>query len=210
MTGSPLYGVVLAGGRSRRMGRDKTRLEVAGGRLLDRLLCELRAVCERVFVSARREQWHSSAEPASGPTNGQLPEIVTLLVDEEAECGPVAGLLAARRFAPQAAWLVLACDMPGADRAMMRALADSRDEQWDAVALSSAAGAEPLFAVWEPAALRAAESAWRSGEYRLRRVLARCSVRLVEPTSPISTENINTPEQWEKYLTRHVCIGEAK
>src|SRR5487761_1810759 len=85
---APLYGLVLAGGRSTRMQRDKAALEYAGRSQLERAVELITPLVERVFVSVRPDQ---AGDPG------------------EAE-GPIAGIIAAQTRHPDAAWLVLACD----------------------------------------------------------------------------------------------------
>ena len=168
-----------------------------GGELLvSRLLRELGAVCGSVYLSLRADQ-------ASGTDAAPwIPADIPLLVDRHEECGPIAALAAAHRLNPAAAWLLVACDMPGADRAAMAALAAGRDAECDVIAFSSEHGAEPLFAVWEPAALLAASAACEAGRFRLRDVLRQCRTRTVAPPEPTSTENLNTPDQLKHYLAR--------
>src|SRR5690606_29478162 len=107
-----LQGLVLAGGESRRMGRDKGGLRF-GSRppqaqwawaLLDGL-------CERAFVSVRSSQ--HGCEPYRA-----LP----LILDEGPIEGPMAGLLSAWHACPNVAWLVLAADMPLVDRSTLATL----------------------------------------------------------------------------------------
>ena len=98
---APLYGLVLAGGRSSRMKRDKAALAYHGRSQLAVAFERLAARVERCFVSVRPDQ-------TDDPTRRDLPQIV----DREAEIGPIAGIMAAQQSAPEAAWLVLACDLP--------------------------------------------------------------------------------------------------
>jgi len=98
---TPLYGLVLAGGASRRMGRPKWALEYHGephALYLSRLLAPH---CDRVYLSINAEQ---QSEPALvGRPH---------LVDRFVEVGPLGGILTAMTAHPGAGWLVLACDLP--------------------------------------------------------------------------------------------------
>src|SRR5487761_1295218 len=98
---APLYGLVLAGGRSTRMQRDKAALEYSGRTQLERAVELLTPLVERVFVSIRPDQ-------AGDPLRARFAQIVD---SGEAE-GPIAGIIAAQTRHPDAAWLVLACDLP--------------------------------------------------------------------------------------------------
>jgi len=143
---TPLRGLVLAGGQSRRMGADKAVLQAGGIRLLDRAVATMRAVLDEVYVAIR-----------AGQADEPVRQKYTVIEDRFNDVGPAAGLLAAHASDPDAAWLVIACDMPLLDEASLVCLRDARDERSDATALTAAAGgqAEPLCAIYEPGTLAA-------------------------------------------------------
>ena len=98
---APLYGLVLAGGASTRMQRDKAALLYHDRPQLDWTYDLLSEVCERVFVSVRQDQ-------VEDEVRNRFPKIVDRLRDK----GPIAGIAAAQAEVPEAAWLVVACDLP--------------------------------------------------------------------------------------------------
>ncbi len=188
-----LYGLVLAGGRASRMGGEKAGLLIGGASLAQRAVAGLSVVCDRVFVSVRPGQ--------RGDWLRGLGD-VRVIEDAQRGLGPIAGVLAAFERAPASAWLVLAVDMPLVTEAMLRSLAAGRGPAWDAVAFRSAAlgGAEPLCAVYEPAA--GAELARRAaaGERSLRWMLATMRVRLLDPPEPAALASVNTLRDLERAL----------
>ncbi|HNG90500.1 MAG TPA: NTP transferase domain-containing protein, partial [Saprospiraceae bacterium] len=96
---APLCGLVLAGGRSLRMGRDKGSIPWHGRPQWAHVADLLQPLCQEVMISCRPEQ---AADFAPYPT----------LPDTFAELGPYGALLSAFRRRPDAAWLVTACDLP--------------------------------------------------------------------------------------------------
>lgn len=127
-------GVVLAGGASRRMGRDKALLPLAGVGLAERACRLLATVCPEVAVAdAGRGIVAGLASLADGPGRG-----------------PLAGILGAARVAPGRPLLVLACDLPNVPAALLAALAAAPGD-W--VIPRWRRGAEPLCALYRPAAL---------------------------------------------------------
>ncbi len=187
--GAPISGLVLAGGESRRMGRDKAALEIAGRSLLARAADELIAVVPDVHVSVR-----------PGQRDESLRAKYSLIEDELTSCGPAAGILAAHSLHPDRAWLVVACDMPLLSRLLLQRLLDSRAPDHEATAWLSAdkSGPEPLCAIYEPATLAAFLAHVREGGNPGPRAwLQGRDTVLLEQFSPALLASANTPEDFE-------------
>lgn len=196
---APLFGLVLAGGYGRRMGADKGRLTIEGRQFFERAYDEVSAVCERAFVSVRADQ--------ATPGSPYLP--FPLVVDAAADCGPLAGIAAAAEKHPGAAWLVVACDMPNANRSAISRLVSYRDSRYDAVVYSRDKGLEPLFGIWEAPATAGARKALTAGRLAVRDVLTACRVLVVSPTDPNTALNLNTRDDLADYVSarRHFAGG---
>src|ERR1700759_5352974 len=115
---SPLHGLVLAGGRSTRMQRDKATLHYQGQTQLERAMELLDGFVAEAFVSVRPDQ-------RTDPARAGYAQVV----DIQEGLGPIAGITAAQAFRPGAAWLVLACDLPFVDAATLSYLIEHRDPQ---------------------------------------------------------------------------------
>lgn len=187
LAAAPLYGLVLAGGQSRRMGQPKWALDYRGEPQAARAARLLGAVCERVFLSIRAEQ---SAEP--------LPD-VPAIADLFPPWGPAAGILSAMEAHPEAAWLVVACDLPFLDADTLHALVARRDPLKIATAFTSAHDGlpEPLCAVWEPRARQRLLQAAGLGLACPRRVLIESRPRLLALPDARALDNANTPEEYQ-------------
>jgi molybdopterin-guanine dinucleotide biosynthesis protein MobB len=96
---TPIYGGVLIGGASRRMGRPKHLIELDGRSWVERV----------VRVLGGRVQ--SLALLGAGEIPADL-DMLPMLPDVPGRQGPLAGMLAAMRWQPEAAWLFVACDQP--------------------------------------------------------------------------------------------------
>src|SRR6516165_8470622 len=112
----PLYGLLLSGGASQRMRQDKAALPYRGEPQLLRAWRLLGRVTERSFLSVREHQ-------RDDPLRAELPQIV----DSYDAIGPAAGILSAQDRFPEAAWLVVACDLPLLDEATLQQLIQGRD-----------------------------------------------------------------------------------
>ncbi len=181
---APLRGLVLAGGESRRMRRDKGAIDYHGVPQAQWSHDLLAPFCSGVLVSVRE------AQRSQAPYR-DLP----LIVDRETGQGPAAGLLAAWGLYPEAAWLILAADMPHVSSEVLRTLVAGRDPGRLATAFRHGDGTlEPLCAVWEPMAARALAGAVAAGRSSLRRLLEASDVRVLEaPPGPVLV-SVNSPE----------------
>ena len=197
MTGSdhrPLIGLILAGGRSSRMGSNKAELIHPDGRTLARRTFDLlqEAGCESIVISLRHQQ-----EPPAGFTGIASPVIARDPVG--ASEGPLSGLLASMRLRPEADWLVLACDLPRLDVTTLRNLISSKrhDEPFLSYRSEFDDLPEPLCALYGEGSLDLLEQASSEGIRCPRKVLIRAGCRLLEPVSPKALDNANTPSEWE-------------
>jgi molybdopterin-guanine dinucleotide biosynthesis protein A len=184
---APVHGLLLSGGRSSRMHRDKAGLAYHGRSQLAHAWERLAAVVGRAYVSVRPDQ-------VDDPLRRGYPQVV----DRQAGLGPLAGILAAQATHPEAAWLVLACDLPFLDEASLRHLLAGRDTQGLATAYRSAHDGlpEPLCAVYEPASAPAL-AAWAAGGRSCpRKFLIQSGARLLDPLDPRALDNVNSADEY--------------
>jgi molybdopterin-guanine dinucleotide biosynthesis protein A len=187
-TVAPLYGLVLAGGRSRRMLRDKAALEYQGLTQLERTMGLLESRVERAFVSVRAEQ-----------RDDPLRARYELILDPPEDLGPAGGILAAQRAHPGAAWLVLACDLPFLDARTLDHLIAARAARRAATAYRSSRDGlpEPLCAIYEPASHAALAAALAAGRLCPRKFLINADTELLTLPAAGALENVNTPEEFQ-------------
>lgn len=182
---APLYGLVLAGGKSLRMGQDKGKLEYHGMPQREYVYRMLELHCERTFLSVRSDQLEA------------IPEPMESLADLDLYKGPFNGLLSAYKAYPHAAWLVMACDLPLMDDITIRLLIEAREPSRTATALATHKTGlpEPLAAIWEPKGLKKAVSYLETtGSSCPRKFLLRSDTALVFPGDDRVLANANDPE----------------
>ena len=185
-----ICGLVLAGGRSRRFGRDKAAIEVAAEPLLSRTARILLSVLDDVFVSVRADQ-----------IGDELRSRFQLIPDQDAGLGPAAGILAAHGKRPHAAWLVVACDMPLLDADAIRHLIELRAGHRAATAYRSPADGlpEPLCAIYEPDTLARFQRQASAGKgLSPRGLLTHADVELIDPQRPELLSNVNTVDDLDR------------
>ena len=187
MSAPQLYGLVLTGGRSRRMQRDKAGLEYAGKSQLARAMELLTPLVTRCFVSVRPDQLSDPQRTA-----------YDTITDVKPDLGPMGGIHAALHSYPDHAWLVLACDLPFLDRATLQHLIARRASTRAATAYRSNFDGqpEPLCAIFEPRSLQIIEQSLTQGQQCPRGLLSRTDVELLDLPNPQALDNINTGEEY--------------
>lgn len=209
----PLYGLVLAGGRSRRMGRDKAALAYQDGVPHARRTADLlAAVCERVFVSCRADQvvapgGDTEPEPASSAL-ASLPATVGRIPDAFDIGGPLNGILSALAAHPGAAFLVAACDLPFLSAESLRTLVAGRDASKPMTVFLNPVRdlfPEPLCAIYEPSYGEAARAVRAQGATCPTKIAQALDARTLVPAGAEAARflaNANTPEDYEQAIRR--------
>jgi len=183
----PIYALVLAGGHSKRMQRDKAALEYHGRSQLEWAVSFVQPHVQRVFVSVRPDQ-------TDDPVRARFDQIV----DSHQNLGPIAGIMAAQAKYPDVAWLVLACDLPFLDEGTLNTLIAARQSQRLATAFRSSHDVlpEPLCAIYEPASREAILAHVASGKNCPRKFLINSDVQLLDEPNPHALDNVNTPDEY--------------
>lgn len=184
----PIYGLVLAGGKSTRMGTDKSLIAYHGVPQKDFAAQMLAKICEKVYISTRHDQEPDAQSP--------FPH----LSDTFLHLGPMGALLSAFRAHPDAAWLAIACDLPLLDSATIGYLAQQRRSSALATAFTSPVNSlpEPLVAIWEPRSYPVLLQFLSQGYACPRKVLLNTEVHLLQPPSPSALSNVNYPSEMEE------------
>lgn len=188
-----LYGLVLSGGKSTRMGTDKGLIAYHQIPQRDYLYALLGEVCEKTFISLREEQ------------QTDLPSEMETIVDLNEFKGPYNGLLSAHKKFPGVAWLVLACDLPLMDVRALKELIAARNPQKEATAFAIKENPlpEPLCAIWEPHALANSMAYLESGNGTCpRKYLINHDTKLVFPSDENVLLNANSEEEYRAALKK--------
>lgn len=178
-------GVVLAGGRSSRMGRDKALLEHDGRTLIANAVEVLRPHVEELLIIG---------DPAKYDHIGPL-----TIADDRAGLGPLGGMVTALRYAWNDRAFVLACDMPNITGPYITHLKQLLDTDHDAVVAQCDGRLEPLAAVYHRRCVRPFARALDAERLRMSDALEQVRTRYVQICAgeegwPVDLfRNINAP-----------------
>lgn len=193
MDAAPVWGCVLIGGKSRRMGRAKHLLEQGGQTWIERTVRLLSAAVEQVVIAGSGDLPQSLADM---PRVEDVPEIG----------GPLAGILAAFRNYPQVSWLMVACDLPEMEAAALQWLLEWKRQGMLAVMPDLAADGrlEPLLAYYDRRCRPLLETMAASGQRRLSHLGSMDGVITPQPPSSLRHcwRNVNTPQELARSVSR--------
>ena len=188
-----IFGLVLSGGKSTRMGEDKGLITYHNLPQREHLYHLLNEVCDKTFLSIRKDQ------------ESEISNSFDVIIDNDEFRGPYNGLLSAHKAHPDAAWLVLACDLPLMDKKALEELIEARNPDKIASAFADADNPlpEPLCAIWEPEALKQSVAYLEAGNGSCpRKFLINADVNLVFPQQKEVLLNANSRAEYEEALLK--------
>ena len=189
MISKGINGLVLVGGKSLRMGIDKSTMLWHGIEQRYYVANMLSAFCDEVFISCRTEQ---ATQITNYPT----------IPDTYKGLGPYGAILSAFKSYPDKTWLVVACDLPLLDTETLQQLISNRDAGKIATTFESPYDGlpEPLITIWEPQSHEILLSYIPEG-YKCPRKALRNNiddVKIIKALNPDALMNTNTQEDAEK------------
>ena len=188
---SSIAGVVLAGGRSRRIGATKALLPLGGSPLIEYVLTPLREVTQDIWlITNSPEEFRSIGLP--------------IATDVRPGCGALGGICTGLSVAEADYSLVLACDMPFVSADFLRVLAGKRDG-WDVVIPRGIAGYEPLCAIYSKTCLTPICEQLDQRQFRITDLLNRVRTKVLDEHEMRGLGfdgrmfyNINTQAEYER------------
>lgn len=183
-----INGLILAGGRSSRMGFDKSLIRFHGKYQQDYLHELLKLFCKAVFISRKNPIYENDS--------------VKPIYDQFAFEGPLNGILSAFQTDSNIPWLTVAVDMPFIDRLAIQFLLDRRDSSKVATCFfnSNEKLPEPLFTIWEPSSFPLLMRFTKEGKYSPRDFLKETEVQMLVPPDHVYLTNINSIKELEMHL----------
>jgi molybdopterin-guanine dinucleotide biosynthesis protein A len=186
---STLKALVLTGGKSERMGKNKSLISYHD---------------EPQYLWLAHQMQSLNIEPHLSISNEWLPtDGITQVPDTFLDLGPLGGILSAFRFDPNAAWLVLAVDMPALEKKDIEVLIHNHHAHFSASAFLNPSNnlPEPLLSIWEPWSYPLLLQMLSTGISCPRKALMNMSrVNLLTTQDAHFLANANTPEEAAKFL----------
>lgn len=187
---SPVTGLILAGGRSRRMGVDKAFLPLGESTAIDVLHRQLGSWCDHVSIVTRRD-WLERYRGYS------------VIPDEVDDQGPFVGLVSGLAASATEINIVVACDIPLIEPCLLATmLAQSEENDIVIASLSASRGDQPLLGVYKRSVLPAARRLLAAGHRRVAELFAASRTERVAAEDDRWYTNLNTPREYRRFVER--------
>lgn len=182
--------ILFAGGKSSRMGQDKSLLPFGNFPTLAEFQCNrLSKLFSVVAISTKtREKFDFSAQFILDPS--------------DVDYAPTAGFVSAFRALEDERIMVLSVDTPFIDYEVFQTLLDADSEELDAVIARTRTGSHPLCGIYHRSLVGEFERMLREGDHRLGKLLASSSTRYVEFDDETLFANLNHPHEYQEALSR--------
>lgn len=181
-----LYGLAVCGGKSSRMGSDKSQLQYFGIPQAERVYNLLMRHCEKVFISCNAAQ---SAIFDKQKTLVDLPEYENI--------GPMASLLTAFQHYPDNDFLVVGCDYPFLTlKDLSDFISNLKDKSLAAAFYNNDGKYEPLLAWYAKETATLLLEKFQQNHYSLQRFLKEINAEKHLPESKEAMTSVDTPEEY--------------
>lgn len=191
----PIPCILFAGGKSSRMGEDKSLLAFGGFSTLAEFQYDrLTQLFEYVAISTKTADKFDFKAPF-------------ILDPEEVDYAPTAGFVSAFREIRNERIMVLSVDTPFVDEAVFKALLDVDNEELDAVIARTANGSHPLCGIYHRSLSEEFERMMREGDHRLGKLLASHATRYVEFNEEEPFANLNHPHEYQEAIVRFNALN---
>jgi len=187
MIADPVSAIILAGGQSRRMQREKSLLPVDGHTLIETIIAQIAPHFDEIIISSVAKDRFAFLH---------LPTIE----DEMPGQGPLAAILSALRASAHAVNFILACDIPAIHIPFMQKILSLARAHDIVVPRYRDGKFEPLFAAYNRRVIPAIEKQLASGDRKISHLFPVCRTKFVAMDHQTWFRNLNTMKEYHDYL----------
>jgi molybdenum cofactor guanylyltransferase len=180
---SEIFGLILSGGKSSRMGFDKSTVDYHGIPQSEYLFNLLNQFCGKVYTSCKK--------------GSSIPSTLNPLYDSLPVESPINGILTAFAQHKTTAWLTVPVDMPFIDSKTIALLIEHRDVSAAATCFYDSEGKlpEPLITIWEPSSFPELRKSYTDGNISPRKFLMASKVKMIRHPDSNFNSNVNSQEE---------------
>ncbi len=162
-----MTGILLAGGKSRRMDKDKAFIDFQGKKLYEYPLSVLKKFCPEILISSSDKRFENTNFPV-------IPDIT-------GDIGPLGGIYTCLRKAKNDKALILSCDIPFINPEFIKLLIINSRNQTISLGINKNKMPEPLMAVYDKKILNRIEDMIKRGDFKIRRLFKVGKIKYLDP-----------------------------
>jgi len=184
---SKLIGVILAGGKSKRMGVDKSTMAFREKEMIAYSIDALKKYTDTIYISSNNEEHQQWGYP--------------VLEDAIKNIGPLSGIYSAL-IKTQSSIIVLPCDSPFVESKFIQFLIQEMDSANEVFVPSVTGKLEPLFAIYKPSIIPIIKQQIEKKDYKVSQLFSQCKTKVIPIDSVFSAQNfvnINSPKDKKDY-----------
>jgi len=182
--------IIMAGGRSCRMGLDKGMLPIKGRPIVEHICRQLDNSFSQILISANETDKYGSLG-------------FEVVPDRIAGQGPLMGIASAMEASVNELNFVVACDIPHINLACVRKMLTEAENADIVIPFTGRGKYEPLFAVYRKSLLETINDVLASGARKISEVFSRCRVKYIELVMAQWFVNLNTMAEYEEYRKKY-------
>ncbi len=191
---TPITGVLLCGGESKRMGIDKAFINYHGVPQYHHLYNLLKPLCDTVVISCNQQQFHL------------IPDTFTKVLDAQQykDAGPMTGVLSTIHTNPGQSILVVGCDYPFIDETILNTLLHARDSDHDAVSIFNQTSGfyEPLISLYEERCFDGLMEFYANKNTSLQQFLKAIQTKKVITEELYKIQSIDTKNEFDRITSK--------
>ncbi len=186
--------IILAGGKSTRMGKDKLRIKINGNYLIDKIVNKLKQEFDEIIIVTNDPLYKRDDD-------------VIVIEDEIKNCGPFSGLYTGLKRSSSSYAFVIACDMPYVNLDFIRYEKKYINSLFDVVITKIGDFTEPLYGFYNKELVPQIFKEIKNGQYRLHNFLKKTNTKYVDEKIAQSFQadllmfkNLNTMSDLDDFL----------
>jgi molybdopterin-guanine dinucleotide biosynthesis protein A len=190
MNPDPVAAIILAGGQSRRMHREKSLLPINGRTLIEIIIAQIDPYFSSIMISAGKKDKFTFLG---------LP----VVEDEAPGQGPLLAILSALRISVCRTNFIMACDIPVIHIPFLKRILSQASSCEIVVPRYSDGKFEPLFAIYSQSIIPTIEKQIQAGDRKISSLFRACRTEFVPMDGQTWFRNLNTLEEYDDYLQTH-------
>jgi len=181
--------VIMAGGKSSRMGEVKSMLYINGKPMIEHIINQIRPYFNQIIISSDDKNKYAFLG-------------ARIIPDKIPDQGPLMGILSCLEVSSYEINFVVACDIPVINHAFVKNMIELSDGYDAVIPVSGNKMYEPLFGIYRKSMIVSIKEILNAGKHKISDVFKRCNIKYIDISNADWYKNINTMADYKKYVQK--------